>query len=269
MDNLLCATNRKYIYKSIQVIISLSAAIIIIELMRISGWSIGISFSYLPRLADILKKCDVIFKTQDYYWNILISIIRVYSGFAIAFLIALPMAVLITECRWFNYIFFPLVEIVRPIPNAAWVPLSILLFKSIDGSVLFITFVGAFFPILINSIEGLSNVNPNYIKIAKSFKLKPISYICEVKIPAAGPNIYTGVLLGMSGSWLGVVVAEMMNGESGIGYMTWVNYTLVDISGVIICMFTIGLLGALSGVFLRTVNNYIHWSGYENNEEMY
>lgn len=229
----------------------------LIEILKRCNWSLVILFCYLPKFDELAERLCILLKSANLYSNILISITRVYCGFALAFFVALPLAILIVENKILNYLLFPFIELVRPIPNAAWVPLSVLIFKSVDGSVLFITFIGAFFPILINSIEGLENVDANYLRIAKSFHVSKLSYILDVKVPAAGANIYTGVLLGMSGAWLGVVVAEMLNGESGLGYMTWVNYTLLDISGVVICMFVIGFLGAVSSILIRYVYKYV------------
>lgn len=264
MSNIIFFKWKLLVKKIIQVCLSLFSAFIIIGILKKFKWSIGISFYYLPSLSELLNKFIFSFSSIRFYNDILFSVGRVYGGFLIAFIVALPLAILITEYKVANYIIFPLIEFIRPIPNAAWVPISILLFNSLDGSVIFITFIGSFFPILINSIGGLSTVNSNYLRIAKSFNISRISCIFKVKLPAAGHSIFTGALLGMSGSWLGVVVAEMMNGEAGIGYVTWVNYTLVDMSGVIVCMFTIGFLGALSSLIIRKINDFMHWDGKNN-----
>ena len=80
-------------------------------------------------------------------------------------------------------------------------------------------------------------------------------------MPAASTSIFTGLLVGMSGSWLGVVVAEMIGGQSGIGYLTWVNYTMVNIPGVIICMVIIGAMGAVSSSILRYLFKKLHFRG--------
>ncbi|MEK4236845.1 ABC transporter permease [Paenibacillus sp. FSL H7-0714] len=235
---------------------SFAIFLLIISVLKIIDWKFLVTFSYIPSIQDIIHECVSVFSDLEIYGNILITLGRVYSGFICAVILAIPFAILITENRLVRHYIYPVFEFIRPIPNVAWVPISIVLFQSINSSMLFITFIGAFFPILINSVEGLGNINENYIKIAKSFHVTRWVYITEVMLPATFPNIFTGLLLGMSGSWLGVVVAEMISGQSGIGYLTWVNYTLVNMSGVVMCMFIIGGLGAFSTWLLRKVNYF-------------
>lgn len=252
------------IMKMQQVIISFSGFVGIIAFLKYINWDIGVCFSYVPGIHEIVKEFAENITQVNFYQNILVSIGRVYSGFLCATVFAIPLAILIVERQRARYVLYPIIEIIRPIPNVAWVPLSIVLFKTVGGSVLFITFVGAFFPILINSIEGLEHVNPNYLKIAKSFQASPSAYVLEVKLPAAASDIFTGLLVGMSGSWLGVVVAEMIGGQSGIGYLTWVNYTMVNMSGVIVCMIFIGGMGAISSWILRKIYGVMHIEGRSN-----
>lgn len=243
----------------VQIIASLSLFIGVIIFFKYIKWDIGIRFSYVPDIYSIIIELISIVTQADFYRNIVISLSRVYCGFLFAMIVAIPISVMIVESTKIKYLLYPIIELIRPIPNVAWVPLSIILFKTVNGSILFITFIGAFFPILINSIEGMEHININYIKIAKSFAVKGKEYILGVKLPAAAPNIFSGLLIGMSGSWLGVVVAEMIGGKSGIGYLTWVNYTMVDMAGVIVCMFVIGVLGAISSLLLRKLYQVLHF----------
>ena len=252
-------TLQNTIYKVLQVVVSISSFVGVVLFLKYIHWDIGIRFSYVPDVQTIVSELLDIITQVEFYNNIIISLGRVYCGFLLAAVIAIPTAVFIVENSKIKYLLHPIIELIRPIPNVAWVPLSIILFKSVSGSILFITFIGAFFPILINSIEGLEHVNTNYIKIAKSFKVSTKEMVLGVKLPAAASNIFTGLLVGMSGSWLGVVVAEMIGGQSGIGYLTWVNYTMVNMSGVIVCMFVIGALGAMSSWILRKLYKMLHF----------
>lgn len=245
--------------KAGQVIISLSFFMGTIAFLKFINWDIGIRFSYIPEIGEIFIEFLNIITQVSFYVNIIITTGRVYIGFLIAMIFAIPLSVIIIENSYIRYLLFPVIELIRPIPNVAWVPISIVLFKTVNGSILFITFIGAFFPILINSMEGLEHVYINYIKIAKSFEVSSKDCIIGVKLPAAAPNIFTGLLIGMSGSWLGVVVAEMIGGQSGIGYLTWVNYTMVNMSGVIVYMFIIGAMGAISSWILRNLYGILHF----------
>ena len=251
----------KIIEKMLQVLISLSLLLVVIAFLKYIHWDIGIQLSYIPSLHTTIESFINMVTQVDLYINIFISLGRVYAGFTIAMSLAIPLSVAIVENSKLKYLLTPIIELIRPIPNVAWVPLSIVLFKTVNGSILYITFIGAFFPILINSIEGIEHVNTNYLKIAKSFQVNFSEYILGVKLPAASTSIFTGLLVGMSGSWLGVVVAEMIGGQSGIGYLTWVNYTMVNIPGVIICMVIIGAMGAVSSSILRYLFKKLHFRG--------
>lgn len=250
-----------FLKKVLQVIVSFSIFLGIIAFLKYINWNIGICFSFVPGISEIISELFENIIQISFYKNMLVSIGRVYTGFLCATVFAIPLAILIVEKRKVRYLLYPIIEIIRPIPNVAWVPLSVVLFKTVGGSVLFITFIGAFFPVLINTIEGLEHVNTNYIKIAQSFQVSFAAFILEVKLPAASSNIFTGLLIGMSGSWLGVVVAEMINGQSGIGYLTWLNYTMVNLSGVIVCMLFIGGMGAMSSWIIRKIYGLVYPSG--------
>lgn len=251
-------TRNHFSQKIIRAIISLLCVFAIVKIVKSLKLNFFITFSYIPSIGEILVELGNDVKNPAFFLDIAITVKRVYSGFLVASILAILIGLAISLSEVAKDYVFPLIELLRPIPNAAWVPISILLFKTNETSILFITFVGAFFPVLINSSDGFSNIDENYRRIAKSFRTTKGSYIFNVMIPAAAPNIVTGLLLGMSGSWLGVVVAEMISGQSGIGYLTWTDYTLTNIPGVIVCMFIIGILGALSSWFIRSCSQLLH-----------
>lgn len=249
------------IFKSI---ISIGLFFIILSLLQHYNTSVFMNFGKLPAWSQVLGDLIKICGDMSFYKNILVSLIRVNAGFFCAVVVAIPLAFFITQVQFFNSYIYPIMELIRPIPNAAWIPLSILLIQSIEGSVLFIIFLSSFFPIFVNSVKGIENVHMNYIKTAKSLGCKKCAYILEILLPAAIPNIFTGLILGMSGAWLGVVMAEMISGQSGIGYMIWSSYTLVNTSEVIIGMFTVGGLGALSSLGLKALS--VKLTGWMPNE---
>jgi len=252
---------KKVMKKILRLITSFVFCVLLITLLKVVDWDFFVTFSYVPTVQDVFKELFVNLGRFGFYHDILSSLGRVYLGFGCAAVLAIPFAILIVENEIVKNYVYPIFEIIRPIPNVAWVPMSIVLFKTINSSVLFITFIGAFFPILINTVEGFEHINENYIKIAKSFHINEKTYITEVMLPAAAPHIFTGLLIGMSGSWLGVVVAEMISGQSGIGYLTWVNYTLINMPGVVMCMLVIGGLGAISSWIIRKSSKLMHLDG--------
>jgi NitT/TauT family transport system permease protein len=146
---------------------------------------------------------------------------------------------------------FPNLELLRPIPLIAYLPVAMLLFRTIEGSIVFITFIGAFFPILISSRDAATRVSPSLIQAARVLGCGPLRAIWRVYLPAAAPEIFTGVSVGIGASWMGVITGEMMSGQTGIGYATWQAYHLLDYPQSIIGMFTIGALGFGSSALIR------------------
>jgi NitT/TauT family transport system permease protein len=139
----------------------------------------------------------------------------------------------------------------RPIPAVAWIPLAILMFPSAEASMIFITFTGALFPILLNTIHGVEGVDQRLIASAQSLGAGRGAITCEVIIPGALPSIVTGLAIGMGTSWFCLVTAEMISGQFGIGYYTWESYTLQNYADIIVGMTLIGGLGMSSSVLVR------------------
>lgn len=148
---------------------------------------------------------------------------------------------------------YPIIEFLRPIPNAGWVPVSIIICSTMERSILFITFVGAFFPMFINIYRALKEIPNNYINIAKLYKLSVKDKIFKILLPAILPNIFTALMLGISGAWLSVIMAEMISGKIGIGYYTWKNYTLLCYEKLLIGIIIMGLLGFLFSTIISYV----------------
>jgi len=119
----------------------------------------------------------------------------------------------------------PPLEVLRPIPAVAWIPLAILMFPSSELSMMFITFTGALFPILLNTVHGVEGVDPRLIASARSLGAGNRTILGEIILPGAGPNIVTGAAIGMGTAWFCLVTAEMISGQYGIGYFTWESYT--------------------------------------------
>lgn len=189
----------------------------------------------------------------ELYINILASLKIVLLGFFIAFIVAISLAVLLNQFKIVDKIMYPIIEFLRPIPNAGWVPVSIIICSTIERSILFITFVGAFFPMFINIYRALKEIPNNYINIAKLYKLSVKDKIFKILLPAILPNIFTALMLGISGAWLSVIMAEMISGKIGIGYYTWKNYTLLCYEKLLIGIIIMGLLGFLFSTIISYV----------------
>ncbi|MED4602182.1 ABC transporter permease [Paenibacillus validus] len=219
-----------------------------------------LQFGNLPDPIDILAEWYRNLFTPQYRQDIAISTSRVLTGIALGFTTAVPLGLWIGLKRTANHTLYTNLELFRPIPLIAYLPVAMLLFRTIESSIIFITFIGAFFPILISSRDAARRVSPALVQAARCLGCGPVRAVWSVYLPAMAPEIFTGLSVGIGASWMGVITGEMMSGQTGIGYSTWQAYHLLDYKESIIGMFTIGALGYLSSAFVRTVERFlIRW----------
>lgn len=183
--------------------------------------------------------------------DVLVSCERVYIGFLLAALGAVPTGLVIGRSRVAHELIFPLCELLRPVPAIAWVPISIMLWPTDFQSIVFITFLGAFFPILLNTLAGMRRIDPVLVLAARSLGAGEGAIFREVYLPGALPVIFTGLAVGMGVGWVSVIAAEMISGQSGIGYFTWAAYSLIQYPDIVLGMVAIGLLGLASSAAIR------------------
>jgi NitT/TauT family transport system permease protein len=135
----------------------------------------------------------------------------------------------------------------------AWIPLAILLWPTAESSMIFITFVGAFFPILLNTLHGVESIDGRLIQASQVFGASRLALFREIILPGAFPSIVTGLSIGMGTAWFSLITAEMVSGNYGIGYFTWEAYTLQNYPNIVLGMVIIGLLGMLSSGLLKFI----------------
>ncbi len=210
-----------------------------------------VRFSNIPSPARVLEEAIKLFASKMFYVHIGASLERIYLGFALATLLGVGLGLLIGWFRLAEDLLFPPIELLRPIPAVAWVPLAIMLWPTERSSIVFITGLGAFFPIVLNTIHGVEAIDRGLVRAATSLGAGPASIFREVVIPGAMPSIVTGLSVGMGVSWICLISAEMISGQYGIGYFTWVAYGIVKYSSIVVGMLTIGVLGMVSSALLR------------------
>ncbi len=194
------------------------------------------------------------------YQDIGHSLGRVLIGFTIASIAAITIALLLNEFKVLRIILCPIIETLRPIPNAGWIPIAIIMFRTVEESTLFITFIGSFFPIFTNVFNGLKELPQSYKDFVILLHINRFEKMFHVFLPGIIQHVFTGLMSGMSGAWLSLIMAEMMNGKSGIGYYTWKNYTLLNYDKVIFGVIIMGCLGAMSSLFISTIaHKQLHW----------
>jgi NitT/TauT family transport system permease protein len=208
-----------------------------------------IRFTNIPTPAEVFAKVFEVNKSAKYMVNIGISVRRILSGFCIAILIAVPMGLLIGRYRAARDLLLPACEVLRPIPAIAWVPMSIMLWPTNEISIVFITFLGSFFPILLNTVHGVTAIDPVLLRAGRCLGANEGRMFRHVILPGALPHIFTGLAVGMGVAWVSLIAAEMISGQFGVGYFTWEAYSLISYSEIALGMITIGVLGlACSGL---------------------
>src|SRR5262249_55538649 len=143
-------------------------------------------------------------------FDIALSCRRVGLGFVAAAILAVPLGILAGYSKWIYNIAFPVIEVLRPIPPIAWIPLAILFFPTSESMVVFLTFLGAFFPIVYNTLAGFWSIKPMYLRAAKSLGASEWRLFWHVILPAMLPVVFAGLQIAIGVSWLMVVAGEMM-----------------------------------------------------------
>jgi len=210
-------------------------------------------FVLIPSPAEVLESGIEWMKSKDFWLDASLSSLRVFGGFTTACLIAIPIGLMIGWNKIFSDLTFPTLEILRPIPGIAYIPLAILFFPWEEASVAFICFVGAFFPILLNTITGVKLIDRDYFRAARCLGSSPRQIFWHIVIPGALPSISTGAALGMGIAWMASVAGEMISGRWGLGYRIWESYTLIRYPLIVDGMIVIGLLGLGSSAFIRFI----------------
>ncbi|MEC2077394.1 ABC transporter permease [Metabacillus fastidiosus] len=217
-----------------------------------------LQFGNLPKPSNVLIAWYQNLFIPSYYKDIIFSFLRVFSGIVLGLISGVPLGIWIGLPRTkVSEAIYTNLELFRPIPLIAYLPVAMLLFSTIESSIIFITFIGAFFPIFINTMDAVKRIPSSIINASKCLGCGPIRAIWRIYLPAVSPQIFTGLSIGIGASWMGVITAEMMSGQTGIGYATWQAYHLMDYNYSIIGMFTIGILGFASVLIIRSIERQI------------
>jgi NitT/TauT family transport system permease protein len=231
--------------------VSIAAWLGLWETASANDWSFFFRFENVPAPSEVVGAARELFESPKFGSHVGNSLLRIFIGFSLASVLALQLGLLIGRFRLAAQSLLPALEVLRPIPAVAWIPLAILLFASAEQSMVFITFIGAFFPILLNTIHGVESIDRRLVYAAQTLGAGPLAIFGEVILPGALPSIVTGLSIGMGTSWFSLVTAEMISGQFGIGYYTWEAYTLQNYPHIVLGMISIGILGMGSSLLVK------------------
>jgi NitT/TauT family transport system permease protein len=208
-------------------------------------------FSLIPSPAEVLEEGLAWVKTHVFWIDAFATTLRVLVGVLAAYIIAIPLGLMIGWKKTFSDLTFPTLEVLRPIPAPAYLPIAILLLPWQEASVAFIPFIDAFFPVLLNTITGVKIIDRDYFRAARCLGSSPKQIFWHVVLPGALPSISSGCAIGMGIGWMGAVVGEMITGKWGLGYRIWESYILIRYPLIVDGMIAIGILGFASSVLIR------------------
>jgi NitT/TauT family transport system permease protein len=232
-------------------VVSLIAFLIVWHLLTKYRVTFFVRFTNVPSPLAVYASFTKAAHDPKFLMHILLSCRRILIGFLLAAATGVPLGLIMGRFRLIHEIIFPVAELLRPIPAIAWVPMAIMLWPTNEQSIVFITFLGSFFPILVNTLHGMSLVDPVLVRAAQCLGAREQSIFREVYFPASLPHIFTGLAVGMGVAWVSLIAAEMISGQYGIGYFTWEAYSLVQYADIALGMIAIGVLGLGSSLVIR------------------
>jgi len=245
---------------------------LIVPLALLLGWHLAVKAGMtrlIPSPADVAEYMvdfavggiwDDAF-SATLHIHLFASMTRVYGGFALAALVAVPLGLLIGRNEQVRALLDPFLQLMRPIPVTAWLPLSMILFGLGPRSAFFLVFLGAFYPILLNTVFGVRSVEKRLFEAASMLGCSGTAQFYRVVLPASLPSIFTGLRLGLGLAWFVIVVGEMTGVPQGLGAVIMDGRTLSRTELVICGMIVIGIAGFISDrIVVAIMNRLLRWS---------
>ncbi|WP_157102782.1 ABC transporter permease, partial [Nocardia vermiculata] len=192
---------------------------------------IWVRFDTLPTVTQVVDRLGAQLQTGTYWLDLAQSLIRILTGFGLAAVLGVASGIALGRSRWFADILGPLTELARPIPAIAIVPVAILLFPSDESGIVFITFLAAYFPIMVSTRHAVHALPTIWEESVRTLGGSRWDVLLRVVLPGSLPGVFSGLSVGIGVAWICVVSAEMISGRLGVGYRTWQAYTIVDYPG--------------------------------------
>lgn len=226
------------------------------QLLCVTQFNFFINFAFLPSPVEVWS-ATIEFFSGNAVVHITASIQRVLLGFGVAAVLGVGLGILIGWFRQIEDLVFMPLELLRPIPAVAWIPLAILMFPNAEAGMVYITFLGAFFPILISTMRGVESTDIVLLRVGQCLGAKQWHIFKDIVVPGAMPNITSGLVIGMGNSWFCLVTAEILAGRFGVGYFTWESYVTSNYPPIVMGMLLIGLMGLLSTLVVDRLTKWL------------
>lgn len=191
------------------------------------------------------------------FWHILASVQRVAIGYSLAAVVGIGLGTLIGQSTWAMRGLDPLFQVLRTVPPLAWLPLSLAAFRDGQPAAVFVIFITAIWPIIINTAVGIRNIPQDYRNVAAVLRLNPLEFFVKIMVPAAAPYIFTGLRIGIGLSWLAIIAAEMLIGGVGIGFFIWDAWNSSLIGDIIVALIYVGMVGFVLDRIIASIGAFV------------
>ncbi len=213
-----------------------------------------------PPITDIFGAWGELIFTGVLFEQLGASLSRMFMAYIIASVLGILFGLLMGYFRFMNYLLEPLVELLRPIPTPAYIPIAILLLGLGTEMKVFLIAIATFFPVLLNAYGGVKQVDPVQIATGRTFGLKSFEILRKIILPSAIPHIFTGLRISLGIGLIMVVISEMVAANSGIGYFILQAQRTFEVSEMYAGIFTLGVVGyLLNALFIRIEKKIVHW----------
>jgi len=190
-------------------------------------------------------------------WRVLVSLQRVMIGYGFASVIGVMLGTIVGQSVWAMRGLDPIFQVLRTISPLAWLPISLAAFRDSQPSAIFVIFITAVWPIIINTAVGIRNIPQDYRNVAAVLRLNHLEFFYKIMIPSAAPYIFTGLRIGIGLSWLAIVAAEMLTGGVGIGFFIWDAWNSSRLSDIVVALIYIGLIGFVLDRIVAAIANFV------------
>jgi nitrate/nitrite transport system permease protein len=171
------------------------------------------------------------------------SLQRVFIGFTLSSIVGVGFGILIGSNKVLYRALDPMFQVLRTIPPLAWLPIALAALKDNGLAAIFVIFITAVWPILINTTVGVQQIPQDYINVKRVLKLSNKNYFFKILLPSSLPYIFTGLRIGIGLSWLAIVAAEMLRSDVGIGFFIWESYNNAYLDRIILALIYVGIVG--------------------------
>lgn len=250
------STRSRYLDWTIR-LASVAGAVLLWQLLTANKVRFGLRFDTLPTVTQIAGAFVKRIGTEQYWLDLGQSTIRILSGFGLAALFGVLIGIVLGRSRLLANILGPLTELARPVPAIAIVPVAILLFPSDEAGIVFITFLAAFFPIMVSTRHAVRALPTLWEDSVRTLGGSRWDVLARVVFPGILPGVFGGLSVGIGVAWICVISAEMISGRLGVGYRTWQSYTVLAYPDVFVGIITIGVLGFLTSAAVEIVGRRV------------